>query len=337
LPTIEIFLTGDQIGTYASVDTSGNNNGMKVTLNGVQPLGDADDVLRVVVTQGNNGQTEFSNGQFVAIYAYPDSVPPAPPIYSGLNPQHDQFQGRASSDEHQIFTQPANIVFDVEGVTAGTMRYGPGLNPPRAEKLDFDAFAASPPAVNCFVAGTLIATDAGQVPVQDLQPGDRVRTLDHGFQPLVMLAQTEVDGTGAFAPVGFAPGALGNDRWLFVSPQHRMLLTDWRAALWFGDQQVLVAARHLINDTTIRLAPRPRVTYVHLVFAQHEIVFAQGIPSESLHLGAMALSALDRAARAEVMALFPELAGCPADHVTARTCLSGWEGRLMQRQTIRAA
>lgn len=320
---VEVYMTGDQIGVYSAVSFTGNNNDIVVTLTDVQPLGAPTDMFRVVVTQVSPGQTEFTNGQFVAIYAWPDSDPPSPPLYSGLNPQHDQFQDRASATDHMIFTT-APVVFDVNGVTPGTMTYGPGNDPPRMSKLPFSALPSTPPAVPCFTPGTLITTPEGPVPVERLRPGDLVETLDHGPQPLRWVGARTVEGMGRFAPIRIAAGALGNRRALCLSPQHRVLLRDWRAELWFGSSAVFVAARHLVNGGSVRAAPVSRVTYLHLAFDRHEAVFAEGLTCESLHLGPMSLAAMDGAQRAELMALFPELAtGWPGE--TAHPCLRPWE------------
>jgi len=326
---VELFLTGDQIATFASVSTSGNGNGMKVTLQGVQTLGTATDVFRIVVRQVNDGATLFSNGQFVDVYAWPDTNPPSPPLFSSLNPQHDQFQGRASSANHQIITNSANIVIDVNGITTGTLQYGPGIDPPRDQQLSFDSFPPDPPVFPCYAACTLIETDSGPLAVEAIRPGDLVRTLDRGLQPVIWTGRRTVPGRGAMAPVEIEAGALGNWRDLVVSPQHRMLIEGWRAEVYFGQAQVLVAALHLVNGRTIRQVPRSRVTYVHLALAAHEVIFAEGIPSESLHLGAMATTMLDAAQRAEIVALFPELAETDTKGIAARRCLRRWESALV--------
>jgi hypothetical protein len=57
------------------------------------------------------------------------------------------------------------------------------------------------------------------------------------------------------------------------------------------------------------------VTYIHLMFNAHQIVFANGAPSESFYPGPMALSALASPARRELCHLFPELFVKPADAV----------------------
>lgn len=326
---VEIFVTGDEVGTFSNVSTSGNNNGMKVTLDGVQTLGSASDIFRVVIRQVNSGDQLFSNGQFVDIYAWPETDPSAPPLFSSLNPQHDQFQGRASSGDHQIITNPSKVVFDVNGLTEGTVRYGPGNDPPRDQQLSFETFSPEPPVFPCFVAGTLVETDTGPLPIEVIRPGDLVRTFDNGLQEVRWAGQRCVPGRGALAPILFRAGELGNYRDLLVSPQHRMLLSKPQADMYFGQSEVLVAAKHLVNGTTVRSTPRSRVTYVHLAFDRHEVIWAEGVPSESLHLGAMALASLGDNTREELLTLFPELRGVDAPVDTARPCLKSWEARFV--------
>ncbi|MFN4153025.1 MAG: Hint domain-containing protein [Paracoccaceae bacterium] len=306
---VELFLRGDQIGTYQSVSSSGNGNGMKVTLSGVAPLGSASTHYRVVVRQVGNGQDVFSNGQFVDIYAWPDDDPPDPPIYSSLNPQHDQFQGRASSSGHQIFTNPARIVFQSDAIKPGTLQFGPGIDPPRDQKLPFKTYPPTPPAIPCFVAGTLIRTDRGEVPVEQIRPGDRLQTMDNGLRPVVWAGQRRVCGLGNMAPVRFGAGVAGNRRRLLVSPQHRMLVTGWQSELMMGERETLAAAAHLVNGRSICRMRRPLVTYVHLLCEDHQVIFAEGAATESLFAGGKSLSAFDHSARAEIRRLFPDL--CP--------------------------
>ena len=326
MSTLTVYATGNQIATYQSLSSKGNANGVQVNIVGAQTLGSETDVFRIVIRQVSPGQSDFSNGQLIDIYAYPDTSDPPVPLFSDLNPQHDRFQGRASSESHQIFSQTANVIFDVNGFPSlPDFRYGPGLDPPRAGQLDFDAFPSTPPSVPCFVSGTLIDTDEGPLPIEVLRPGDLIRTDAGDTLPLRWIGSRRVDGSDAFAPVLIRAGALGNFRDLRVSPQHRMLIGDWRAQLWFGQPQVLVAAVHLVNGTTIRRDPVASVTYHHMLFDRHAIVRAEGIPAESLHLGQTALASFPRAARDEVLALFPHL----AEQDTARTCLRGWEGRLI--------
>lgn len=323
-------MTGDEIGTFAGYSAQGNGNNMTVTLTGVQPLGTSQDIFRIVVTQVNNGVSFFHNGQWVAIYTYSPDNPQGTLLYSWLNPQDDQFQGKASGSTYQIFTNSGRLVFDANGVTAGTMVYGPDISEPLGARMPFGAFASSPDQlIMCFVAGTGILTPGGLRRVETLQPGDRVWTRSAGMQTLRWIGRRTVSGQGPLAPVRIAPGTFGNTRAVKVSPQHRILLSGWRAQLYFGEDEVLVAALHLVDGAAVRVVPRATVDYVHIAFDQHQIVCADGMLTESLYPGRMALSALPPAARQELQAIFPELAGgvpVPA----ARRFLTGREAALMR-------
>lgn len=162
--------------------------------------------------------------------------------------------------------------------------------------------------VVCFTRGTLIITARGEKPIESLAPGDLVLTMDHGYQPIRWIGSTTVAGKGRFAPIQIAAGALGNRRALAVSPQHRMMLSGWQAELLFDEPEVLVAAKLLVNDRTIRVMERDSVEYFHMLFDAHEIVFAEGCPSESFHPGHVGWGALAEAARQEILTLFPQLA-----------------------------
>lgn len=184
------------------------------------------------------------------------------------------------------------------------------------------------PLVPCFVAGSLIRTSDGPRPVETLVAGDRVWTRDRGMQRLNWVGAREVAGDDIFAPIRFAPGAMGNRRALLVSPQHRMLVTGWRAELHFGEPEVLVAACHLVNGDTIHRLPMPRVRYHHVMFDRHEVIEAEGALTESFFAGDCILNA-DDDLRRELCALFPELAGGAGPGLTARPVPRGAEARVL--------
>lgn len=179
----------------------------------------------------------------------------------------------------------------------------------------------------CFVAGTPIAVPGGTVPVETLQPGDLVLTRDHGAQPIRWIGCRTVPGTGPLAPVRFAPGAIGNPEELRVSPQHRMLITGWRAELQFGETECLCPAIALIDGDRIHRAPCREVTYVHLLFDAHQIVEAGGVPSESLLIGDY-LCGEGSPLMAEIRAIFPEIL-TGTSRLPARPVLRRFEGRVL--------
>lgn len=138
----------------------------------------------------------------------------------------------------------------------------------------------------CFTKGALILTQRGLKPVETLREGDMIQTRDNGFQPLNLMLKRSANGQGQDAPIRFAEGAMGYDHGdLIVSPQHRMLINDWRAELWFGEPEVLVAAKFLVNTSTIRPCPTANITYYHLLMDRHDVISANGVPSESFDLG----------------------------------------------------
>lgn len=164
----------------------------------------------------------------------------------------------------------------------------------------------------CFAAGTRVATPQGPRPVESLSPGDMVLTRDHGAQPVRWIGHKRFRAQGICAPVRFETGAIGNTEPLLVSQQHRMLMSDWRTQLLMGEDEVLVAAKHLVNDDTIRICTGGTVEYFHLLFDRHEILEAAGVPSESYFPGHAADSA-EAAVEAELAMLFEELSIEPAD------------------------
>ncbi len=184
--------------------------------------------------------------------------------------------------------------------------------------------------VACFVRGTLIETETGPRFVETLKAGDLVTSIDDGPQALVWTGGRVVDGMGDLAPIRFEAGAMGNYRPLLVSPQHRMLVTGWKAELHFGQAEVLVPAKALVNGTTIKPCPMPRVSYHHILFDKHQIVMAEGIASESFHPG-KALLTEDRAIHAELVSIFPELESpdFQAPFETARPCIKPQMARLL--------
>jgi len=176
----------------------------------------------------------------------------------------------------------------------------------------------------CFTSGTMIETPDGEMRVEDLEIGDLVSTKDHGPQPVRWIGTRKVAGQGEFAPILFKAGAIGNTRDLRVSPQHRMLLQDWRAELFFGEDEVLCAANKLLNDSTILKAPCDEVDYIHLMFDAHEVIFAEGAPSESLLVGEY-LCGDGTELLSELQILFPEIQTDSTKYTAAKRVARAFE------------
>lgn len=161
----------------------------------------------------------------------------------------------------------------------------------------------------CFCAGTRLRTMKGQIgddhgaidqslggqtAVEDIKIGDMVWTLDRGFQPVRWIGSEQYSkgflqknpNKGA---VLIGKGALGHglpERDLYVSRQHRVLVKTKLARRLAGADGALIAAHRLIGMPGIHLAETGGgVHYFHLLFDRHEVVLAEGLPTETLLIG----------------------------------------------------
>ncbi len=185
--------------------------------------------------------------------------------------------------------------------------------------------------VPCFTSGTMIKTKTGEVAIEHLGVGDLVLTLDCGFQPVRWVGSKTLSVTDKNAPITFDEGVIRNDAKLSVSPNHRMLIRSVDSELLFGESETLVAAKHLTMVKGVRREHPKEVTYIHILFDQHQIVYANGALSESFHPGIEALNALDLETRNEVLEFFPELAEkSHSPRATVRMCLKPYEIRALQ-------
>jgi autotransporter passenger strand-loop-strand repeat protein len=131
----------------------------------------------------------------------------------------------------------------------------------------------------CFCRGTLILTEQGERPIEELQVGDRVKTLAGNYRPVVWIGygRTLVTRANRMArPIVVCQGALADG-----VPGRDLYLTHGHALYLEG---VLIPVEHLVNHRSIRWADQIRaVEYYHLEFPAHEVVFANGAPAESYY------------------------------------------------------
>ena len=131
----------------------------------------------------------------------------------------------------------------------------------------------------CFYQGTLILTERGEVPVEDLMVGDRVVTISGMIAPIAWIGLRKVatrfsDPVRAW-PVCITARALAENmpsRDLRLSPDHAICLDG-----------VLIQAGALVNGTSImRESILPEIfTYYHVELDDHELVLANNVPSET--------------------------------------------------------
>jgi len=158
-----------------------------------------------------------------------------------------------------------------------------------------------------------------------------VLTLDDGPQPLRWIGRRRVAAQGSFAPIRIAAGAFGDHDTLLVSPQHRVLLRDGLAELLFGEDEVLVAAKDLLNHDGVCRVEGGQVEYVHLLFVRHQVIWSEGLPTESFLPGPQMSHSFDREVLQELVSLFPELDPTTGQGYgpAARRTLRGYEAQLL--------
>jgi collagen type I/II/III/V/XI/XXIV/XXVII alpha len=176
-------------------------------------------------------------------------------------------------------------LFDPSSTEAGTLQFGTSVT----DGSTITVNGVTP----CFMAGTRISTERGEVLVEELSVGDRVQVVHiapplqrndralgnaHGAKPVIWLGHRTVDCTRHPEPRkvwplrvtahAFGPNRPSRD--LYLSPDH---------AIYIGD--VLIPVKHLLNGSTVAQVRRDSVTYYHVELPRHSVLLAEGLPAES--------------------------------------------------------
>lgn len=222
---------------------------------------------------------------------------------------HYTFDPTAAAWQNLAYGETLTVTFTVSAIERGLFN----------AVTDSDTFTVTLTfTMVCFVRGTMIETIDGPVAIEDIRPGTLVRTMDSGFRPVKWIGSAVVGGNDKPIPANLRPiriraGALGAnmpETDLLVSPQHRILVRSRIAQRMFSTTEVLLAAKQLLQVEGIDIDTKAeRIEYFHMMFDQHEIVFSNGAPTESLYLGAEALKGLGAAAVDEILQILPHLRG----------------------------
>lgn len=149
---------------------------------------------------------------------------------------------------------------------------------PLHQNGNWDATTASQ-YLPCFVDGTRIATPAGLIEVERLTAGDTVLTASGKVATIRWVGRSAVSRVFAdpvrVLPVCIKAGALAENlpvADLYVSPGHALVLDG-----------LLVQAGALVNGTTIVRDTEAAVvfTYYHIELENHDVLLAEGVPTES--------------------------------------------------------
>jgi|GEM_PF-985822 len=162
----------------------------------------------------------------------------------------------------------------------------------------------------CFCTGTFIHTPRGPLPVEDIRVGYPVQTLDYGVQPVRWIGTTLHSEPRAHAPIEIAAGALGRgfpSVTLRVSPHHRLCLRSSIAQRMFGQPEILLAARFLLDAPGVRqLDGEIPVRYWHIATARHALVSANGTWAETLFPGLQVPTGMDASDVSQLEVVFDQ-------------------------------
>ncbi|WP_375262544.1 Hint domain-containing protein [Palleronia sp.] len=123
--------------------------------------------------------------------------------------------------------------------------------------------------------GTRVMTLDGPLPVEFLQPGDRIVTR-HGVRHL---RDVRVTVRRKAQAVTIRASALGHHRPeadVTVAADHQILVRGWRAKALYGSDQATVPAAKLVDGEYISLHMVDELRSFDLIFDEPQVIYADG-------------------------------------------------------------
>lgn len=129
------------------------------------------------------------------------------------------------------------------------------------------------------VAGTLIRTTEGEIPVEYLLAGDQIETANHGIVELRGTSLVEAHNVDLVLIDPAALGAPGPQpgHTLVVPINQQILVHDWRAQILHGQDAMLTPASSLVDDVQVIRETRAVVRLIRLHFDTPQVIWADGI------------------------------------------------------------
>jgi len=185
----------------------------------------------------------------------------------------------------------------------------------------------------CFKKGTMITTAQGDVAIEMLKPGQLVLTRDNGYQPVRWIGARYMSGrflldNPHIRPVmvladAFGPGLPAKDT--MMSPNTRIPVASEGRRFSLTDREEPVAIKNLVNHKSVQQVDTTGIEYLHVMFARHEVISANGIWIESFKSGDYSLETKGNSQRNEIFEIFPNL----------RASQSRKKAKVVERRVIR--
>lgn len=170
-------------------------------------------------------------------------------------------------------------------------------------------------ASSAFGRGTVIEADVGPVAIEDILPGDWLRTSQGDAAQVTWVGASSFVPADAGCPmplVRIMADSFGMNRpgsYLTLGPAARVLQTPHRLAGSAAGQRLLTPAREFVDGVNvIEVVPPTPVRLFHICLTRHAAIIADGLEVETLHPGTSALRAVPHHIRDLYLSMFPRIA-----------------------------
>ena len=209
------------------------------------------------------------------------------------------------------------------------------------------------------LAGTAsVRTPCGARRIENVRPGDLIVTRDNGLQAVRMVwtravTAADIAADPALAPIRLKPRAIGPmmpQKDLLLAAEHRVLVPGYRLAQVPDTQSCLLPARTIAEMSDKAFLDRGvgDVIFYNIVFDQHHVFCADGLPVESYLPTEAAVEKLDEGVGGDLRRLFdaaepgpdagrrPPVSRAPLRTprdrgLSARLCVRAWAGLFRKR------
>jgi len=241
--------------------------------------GGADTFGYALPTDGGDYIGDFTSGQdkiAISVDGFGSGLSVDTPVASIFGSSDSASFNYADGEKFHYDTKTDQLFFDGDGaggnapVLLATLESGTNLQASDLELLQ---------SIACYGLGTLIETDEGDVVVESLVIGDKVRTMSGALRSIKWIGRRAYAGrfiamNRDILPVCFKAGSLGENlprRDLLISPHHAMYIDG-----------LLIEAKDLVNGVSIvQAATVERVDYFHIELDSHDVIIAEGALSET--------------------------------------------------------
>ncbi|NDW53205.1 Hint domain-containing protein [Aliiroseovarius sp. PrR006] len=179
-----------------------------------------------------------------------------------------------------------------------------------------DQLTELPSGVAILSQGTRVRTPSGECAVEELREGSVVLTREHGGQPVLWVGRRQLSEARMMVepeakPIRLRAGAIRPgqpDADLLVAPHQQILVSGMRAKQLLGQDEVFASAEDLVDGSLISSDRNAsEVSFYQVLLGRHEVIWANGVPLESLHPAFADLDATMTEHRLRLKALFPQL------------------------------